>query len=378
MHAVANEAWFFEPKQNAPDAWTHGEYSNGWFPGWPWWLDDQRPQGFLGRAFAKRVSSVLAVPDDPKQWSDVDIALALLSFGDDAPGNLVFGEQALRRALESQLQPRSVIVERERGVAYAAMAEAALRGDFIGSSAAGEQPKFTATLASAVGYRSVIVKFTERIGSAASRRWADLLYCEMLASRVLQDAGIKAAASNCLRADGRMFFESDRFDRTPSLGRVGTVSLAALDAAFYGHGAISWSKFAPMLLQDQWLSTKAAEQLAVLSWFGQLIGNSDMHLGNLSLLTATERPYELAPVYDMLPMRWRPAATGEVFGIEDFMPNAPVPLPSELEHFALASMLAEQFWQALLRADASDLSTEFQHLASAHLAQLEKLRARFG
>ncbi|MDQ8208272.1 HipA domain-containing protein [Coraliomargarita sp. SDUM461003] len=45
---------------------------------------------------------------------------------------------------------------------------------------------------------------------------------------------------------------------------------------------------------------------------GELIANTDMHWGNLSFFLPEQSPYPLAPVYDMLPMRFRPSSTGEV------------------------------------------------------------------
>jgi serine/threonine protein kinase HipA of HipAB toxin-antitoxin module len=45
-----------------------------------------------------------------------------------------------------------------------------------------------------------------------------------------------------------------------------------------------------------------------LKVFGHLMGNTAMHLGNLSFNRVGSRSYALAPVYDMLPMLNRPAS----------------------------------------------------------------------
>jgi hypothetical protein len=45
--------------------------------GFPFFPGDARPQGFLGRTIARRVSRGLQVPDDPRQWSDEDIVVFL-------------------------------------------------------------------------------------------------------------------------------------------------------------------------------------------------------------------------------------------------------------------------------------------------------------
>ena len=41
-----------------------------------------------------------------------------------------------------------------------------------------------------------------------------------------------------------------------------------------------------------------------------LIGNTDMHNGNLSFVSEHNRPYELAPAYDMTPMAFAPTSGG--------------------------------------------------------------------
>src|SRR5690606_3276911 len=164
-------------------------------------------------------------------------------------------------ALRATLSGEDTITAEERVAHYPRQAEAALRGDVVGSSAAGEQPKFLATLSTGDGLRSLIVKFSERTGTPAGRRWADLLHCERIAADVLPSAGIAAARTGILEADGRVFLESTRFDRTPMRGRRGFVSLAAIDAAFHGHGRIDWWRYAGELLRDGWLDAADARRL---------------------------------------------------------------------------------------------------------------------
>jgi len=43
-----------------------------------------------------------------------------------------------------------------------------------------------------------------------------------------------------------------------------------------------------------------------------VIGNSDMPPGNLSFVTDSGRPYELAPAYDMRPIAFAPRSSGEL------------------------------------------------------------------
>lgn len=90
-----------------------------------------------------------------------------------------------------------------------------------------------------------------------------------------------------------------------------------------------------------------AEQLHALLQFGRMIGNTDMHSGNASLLVAgasikeiAQGALRLAPVYDMLPMRWKP----------DLMLGMPEYAPFELD-FSRATpgtrAMAREFWQRL-------------------------------
>lgn len=60
--------------------------------------------------------------------------------------------------------------------------------------------------------------------------------------------------------------------------------------------------------------------------------------------TDDRRPLHLAPVYDMLPMHYRPTATGEIL-TTDFPP--PLPAPQALQTWQRAAMLALAFWQCV-------------------------------
>ena len=357
LRALAGEGFHFAPERPLP-SFLPGDFADGLFPGLPWFLDDQRPQGFLGRAFVRRVAADIGAPDDLLRWRADDVLLGLLRHGHDQPGDLVLGEQALQDALRLALSTDDALAPGERDAHYPRQAEAALRGDAVGSSAAGEQPKFLATLREPGGLRSLVVKFSERTGVPAGRRWADLLHCERIASDILSKHGITAARSEVFEAGGRVFLESTRFDRTPVRGRRGFVSLAAVDAACHGHGRIDWWRYAAELERDGWIDAADARRLRVLGWFGALIGNSDMHLGNAGLLLVDDRPLALAPAYDMLPMMFRPATSGEV--VEREFQVAP-PLPEQLAEWTEAAGAAAGFWGAVV--DSEDISTPFRGIA---------------
>jgi len=75
--------------------------------------------------------------------------------------------------------------------------------------------------------------------------------------------------------------------------------------------------------------------------FGQLIGNSDMHDGNLSFVPGAPG-LRLAPAYDMLPMLYAPERGVELphrqFAVR-------LPLPRERELWHQAAEAATDFWR---------------------------------
>lgn len=146
--------------------------------------------------------------------------------------------------------------------------------------------------------RRVIVKFGKRVdGNPMSRRWADLLICESLASQLLGEAGHASADDELVWSDDQLFLESTRFDRHGLHGRRGVVSLAACSDAHDGVPD-SWPAAAQRMSEQGWISADAVAQVISRWWFGRLIGNTDMHFGNLSF-------------FSMAPVRWHcvPAMT---------------------------------------------------------------------
>ena len=255
-------------------AWLRGEFADGLFPGLPWFLDDMRPQGYVGRAFGLRHAAELGLRADILQWNQDEVLAALLLRGGDAPGNFVLGDLALEQALREVPEP---IAAADREQRYAMLAAAAQAGELAGSSAAGEQPKFTACV-----LRQVIVKFSGPVdGHPSARRWADLLICEHLAAALLREHGLPATATVLVRAQERWCLESTRFDRIGAHGRRGVVSLAAWSDA-HDDERDSWPQAAARMRRDGWLHAQDLERIERLWWFGQLIGNTDMHFGNLS------------------------------------------------------------------------------------------------
>lgn len=145
MHSLSGPAWWLEtPTGSVWESMSGDEFPDAVFPGLPWFLDDLRPQGFLGRAFARRHGQALEAGFDPITWSERAVVESLLRFGSDLPGGFVLGQEALANAL-LPLNEEPIPAE-SREAAYPRLAEEALAGGILRSSAGGEQPKFTATI----------------------------------------------------------------------------------------------------------------------------------------------------------------------------------------------------------------------------------------
>ena len=314
--------------------------------GLPWWLQDMRPQGFLGRAFNQHHGTVLGLPERLGDWQDRHVMQALLQQGDDLPGNLLIGAEARERfvtAHDAAPLPRA-----GRARAYGRLAAAAARGEATGSSAGGEQPKFCAWAAFDEGPAHVIVKFSAPVLNAVSQRWSDLLLAEHLALQVLQAHGVPAARSALWQAGPQRFLEVQRFDRQGARGRHALHSIGVLDAEFVGGTDTAWPGVTRSLMAEGVVQA-GAQALVDRQWaFGCLIGNTDMHGGNLAFLADAGRPYALAPAYDMTPMAFAPGAGGDLPQRQLAEPVTDR-VPPEAWRHALAMA---QDWLQRLRADA--------------------------
>lgn len=349
----------------------------GFCDGLPFFLADLRPQGFLGRATARRLPGTLGLPLDPREWSDDQTLFYLREWGDDLPGNLVLGDGPTGRALN--LCPHDPITPEARETRYASLAGQANAGESVGSSVEGEQPKFTAwlRLPDESWVSSVLVKFTDRLETSTGRRWADLLAAEAIALEVLTWASRGDAEASHPRTfdfDNRRFYELTRFDRVGSHGRRGVVSLRALhDAGFTGGDTNDWAVAAAGLHERGWINASDLRAVRLRRLFGRLIGNTDMHFGNLAFYLDLGLPLALAPTYDMLPMLWAPRP-GDATPAPEFVPLAP--MPAELELWPEAATMAERLW-AQVEADER-VSDGFRPHAAAALRAVRALRARFG
>jgi len=328
----------------------------------PWFMTDMRPQGFLGRLFPSSHQD-LDLPPRVADWSEDQALYALARRGEDCVGNLVVGEESLARWV-GRMHDDHPIAERDRRRQYGLRAQATLAGHAPGSSAAGEQPKFTAVLQRAdLGPIAVIVKFSPRASTAAGRRWADLLLAEWLAGEVLREHGHAAAAATLLQTDERSYLEVQRFDRVGERGRMGLVSLAALDDEFIGERR-GWGESAAGLLRARMIDAEDARELRFLAGFGALIANTDMHLGNASFLMSDNRRLRLAPAYDMLPM-WH-APVGEELPRREL--RRPVPRPANADQWSAALPVARDYWSRL--ASERRITPGFRRIAAEHASLL--------
>jgi hypothetical protein len=335
------------------------------FDGLPWFLDDMRPQGFMGRTFAHSHPD-LQLGNDPRYWSDDDVLRALALYGDDLPGNLVVGEAAFARFHTlSQRASRAASSDD-----YPALADAAMQGTLGGSSAGGEQPKFCTITAG----RPVLVKFSPAGAAPTDQRTRDLLVCEHLALQTLADAGVSAAKTQIFTGAGRVFLEAERFDRAANgpghggghVGRVGMVSLMVYDAEYVG-AMDNWAATANRMQERQLLRPPDARALRLLEAYGVLIANTDRHYGNISLLLHDD-DWALAPAYDMLPMLYAPVG-GELVA-RNFAERSLQPTAATLSEWPQALALARSFWAAA--AADPRISTGFRKIAADNLSQISR------
>ena len=356
LHPVEPSGFYV---QGAPH--VHGSIW-GFTPDLPWFLHDLRPAGFLGR-LAPRQHPELHLPADLLLWSADHVLRWLHEWGTDGVGNLLVGDPASRRWQASEAD---AVPEGERSRRYPLLAEEAMSLGVPGSSAGGEQPKFLAMR----GQTPVLVKFSPPTTNPIGRRTADLLRCEHHALVTLQRAGIPAASSVIIEGADRVFLEVERFDRIGRTERLGLVSLLAV-AAWCGADIHGWTAAADDLVASGMITQADQERMYLLDRFGALIGNTDRHAGNLSFFFVDGRVGALAPVYDMLPMRYAVRA-GEY-------QTSPLPIPVPDPRFPSAWRQAWEmailFWTRV--AEDVAIEDELRTVAVVNGAVLAGEGARF-
>lgn len=349
LRPLSHGGYFLQPVTNMSPLLL-GEQGNGLYDGLPYFLYDLRPQGFLGRQISRKMATLLEdFPSDPRQWTNTHIGKYLISNGDDLPGNFILGEQSILRLTR---RPYGIT-----GELYPEAAENVLKGEVPGSSAGGEQPKFTSF--SSLYESHVIVKFSPRGDTDTAKRWRDILITEYHAAKIINDHICPAARTGFLEAEGRLFLETQRFDRLGGSGRYSMISLQAIDDEFTGVGH-NWARVMGVLKDKGLVSDQDAHVSGQLLYFGQLIHNTDMHLGNLSLSIDGEM-FKLLPCYDMCAMGFAPNSGGEV---GPFFFDVSKILDPELNKDDITRLrrLAYAFWENVLGDE--HISGEFRHFLS--------------
>jgi len=317
--------------------WLHGPASY-WetepgkgllYEGFPPFIADMAPQGFLGQLFPRRFPE-LELPERLRDWQESHVLSALVSRGEDTPGDLVIGTTAMDRFLRAE--PRISQPEDYPAISRKLVSHGS------GSSAAGEFPKFTAWN----GTQHLLVKFTAGDGSPADQRWRDLLLCEHHAAETLTEAGVDSVVTRPVWQGRQLFLEILRFDREGERGRRPVITLGAVDGAWFGHRD-DWPRAAGRLLERGWVTPATHQRILLLEAFGRLIHNNDRHFGNLAFRWqpgSHEQALELAPIYDMLPMALAPAANGM---LPQFNPEPPQCNATLLSVWEQAANLAARF-----------------------------------
>ena len=360
ISALAGNGYFFQ----SPEKNGYQEM----FDGLPWFIQDMRPQGFIGRAFVRSHGEALSLPLDLSLWSDDDVLYAMARLGSDTSGNLIVGYEAAKQYEAAQNKTLLQIQHNSLKQYYDGLAVLAMGDSAPASSAAGEQPKFVARYQDGQKIRNVIVKFSPPYADAIGERWKDLLIAEHLALRVLgEQGGFDVPETRIIMSADRCYLESARFDRTEQ-GRLPVVSLSSIDHAFIGSGR-SWRESATWLAGQNMLPNGTASRIRLLEMFGYLVGNTDMHQGNLSFYWEIRNKvprFTLAPIYDMLPMLYAPIKNeiieralqpGRVASV--FAGQTDSGLLQE------ANALAQIFWRQVV--GESDISEGFREIAAKNI-----------
>ncbi len=329
----------------------------------PWFLTPLRPQGFLGRQYARARRDF---PQDPDSWSLEQTLYIITEHAHNPPGAFELG-QINRGRLDDEV---SAVIE-DRLIEYDATAAHAGQTLPAGSSAGGEQPKFLSKYADARGWQHCIVKFTPPHGTPFGRRWQALLSLEQLALQVLANHGVAAATTQLLHSTQRTYLESVRFDRIGMEGKQHVVAIAALHDEFVKSSWTNWLTTSEALEKLGMITAQELSHIASIFAFGKFIGNTDMHSGNLSFFVddVITPKIRLAPVYDMLPMMWRPDIH------QGALSDSPVRQQYTSAGFEQEKNLARQwaieFWE---RAALLDIGADLQ---AASVESARRLKTNF-
>ena len=329
------------------DIFTQGEL--------PWFLDHFRLQGFIGRAWAER----LGFDTNTERWSLAQILFANCQHAIDVPGAISAGSR------DADLVKTVSTSIREKRAAYYGFATDINTTLPAGSSAGGEQPKFFVLEGDggSLPAKRLIVKFSPPRGTPFGERWHDLLCAEAIALNTLRNHKLPAAESRLVHTARRTFLESTRFDRFDSHLKIHAVPLSAIHRGFVQGPQRNWADTCDALVTQRRLSQEDSFTVRVLLEYGRLIGNTDMHFGNLSLFApdvSSAARFTLAPAYDMLPMCYRPDMHRDELGYTPVAPSHAT--PGFESAWQKARDMALEFWCGV--ADSKLISATLRDAAT--------------
>lgn len=327
----------------------------------PYFLNDLRPSGYLGRLIPKTYPD-WGFPEDIRLWTAESTLKYITHFGTDLIGNYIVGERAAEKFLNSKLLHSNALQnEASNENHYDTLAQTVEQKGIPGSSAGGEHPKFTTSNKE----EQVLVKFVQNTQHELTKRRIDLLIAEHTAAKLFKERN-QASCTRILRSTSYTFLEVSRFDRVGLFGRKGLLSLLSLDAEFLGSGE-SWSIVAEKLFNKKIISQETLNEIVLREYFGHMIGNSDMHSGNLSFYFEEEKVLNVSPLYDMLPMRYAP--------MQDFLYSGTItpiaPRPSYRNLWREAVNLAAKYWNVLQKEE--NLSCDFKKIAELNETLLKNM-----
>ncbi len=338
----------------------------------PWFLHDLKLSGYSARSFAYRQSDHLQLPRKLVDWSDEDILFASSNHGDDRAGNLIIGEKSLAHYFSLARELPVAVKMETRPWIYPQLAQKTLAGEINPAQMSGEQPKFSVYIDDQGTPCHMLVKFSPATDSNEARRYADLLICEHLALEAIRMAGYNAARSRIIISANQAFLCLKRFDRRGALGRLPALSLRAIHAQIQAP-CDNWIDAATRLEKHHLVSIDDAHKLRWLSLFSDLIGNTNQHFGNISLIRHRQNSYLLSPFYGTRPTLYEPIA-GEI-------PSrifTPPPIRNEVSmQLPSAIKAATFFWKSA--AVDKRISSEFRQICyeNCELLKLQNQGPRF-
>jgi hypothetical protein len=327
----------------------------------PWFLEPLRPQGFLGRQLVRLAPNL---PADPDAWNAEQVLYMAVQHAGDPPGAFNLGPVMGRFFSEA---PSTHV---DRSAYYDVMARGIGSSMPAASSAGGEQPKFVTEIAGdAANHQHLIVKFSPPRGTPFGERWHDLLHLEHLALKVLREHGVPAASTRIVESKERTYLESERFDRIGMEGKRHVVAATSIHDEFVKTPRQNWVATCESLVAQKLLSPPDLQKVARQYFFGQYIGNTDMHFVNLSFFVSdVAKPnFTVALAYDMLPMMWRPGVhSGE-------LDASPIRPQHQIAGYAAEALAAREwaidYWERATKLEA--LSSELAEASSTNVTRLK-------